>query len=312
MFDTVNFKLTAGDVEGVSFVEQTPCYLTGVATHDYNNGEISITGNLNGLKVTVNRWQVKVKDTSLCKWYLGDNLKSMGRGDVKRAVEKMSDLLHLPMSLATVTRLDVACNFIMQHPIDIYINHLGALTWAKRLLQPTGLYYHKRDEVLCFYDKNREQRAKGEPLQELYKNRNVLRYEQRFTNRLASVLGVPAVTGATLYDEAFYIAVLKRWRDTYNAIKKINDIQLNFTAMKGKQGLYRFGVLALVEMAGGELAFLAQIAEAQKRGELDRKQAHDLREAVKRACQEREGLAVKNEAISELTKKVAEAVRFYR
>jgi len=37
-----------------------------------------------------------------------------------------------------------------------------------------------------------------------------------------------------------------------------------------------------------------------------------MRQAVKSACQEREGLTVKNEAVNELTKKIAEAVRFYR
>ena len=82
--------------------------------------------------------------------------------------------------------------------------------------------------------------------------------------------------------------------------------------MKSKQQLYRFGVLSLVERAGGEVEFVAQIAEAQKRGELTAKQAHDLRQAVKASCQEREGLTVKSEAIDELNKKVAEAVRFYR
>lgn len=312
MYDTVNFKLTAADYGGVSFIEETPCYLAAAATHIFENGDVVVTGDLHGMSVTVSSWQVKVKDTSLCKWYLGDNLKSMGRGDVQRAIEKMSDELHLPMSLAAVTRLDVACNFIMQHPIDVYINHLGVLAWAKRLLEPSGLYYSKRDERLCFYDKNREQRARGEAIPELYRGRNVLRYEQRFTHRLAHVLKVPAVTGATLYDEAFYIAVLKRWRDTYNAISKINDIQLNYKAMRGKQGLYRFGVLALTEMAGGEVALLAQIDEARKRGELTTKQAHDMRQAVKQACKEREGLAVKSEAIDELNKKITEAVRFYR
>lgn len=311
MYDTVNLRLTAGEYGGVSFLDETPQYLTDIAEHNYN-GDLIVTGSLDGLKVTVNSWQIKVKDTSLCKWYLGDNLKTLGRGDVQMAFERMSDLIHLPMKYATVTRLDVACNFIMCHPIDVYLNHLGALAWSKRLLQPSGLYYHKANEVLCFYDKNREQRVKGEPLNELYQGRNVLRYEQRFTKRLATVLGVPVMNGETLYNEAFYIAVLKRWRDTYNDISKINDIQLNYTAMKGKQGLYRFGVLALVEQFGGEIALLSQIDEARKRGELTTKQAYDIREAVKNACQEREGLTVKNEAINELSKKVAEAVRFYR
>lgn len=312
MYDTVNFRLTAGDVEGVSFIEETPCHLTDVGTHQYNSGEIVVTGNLNGLKVTANRFQVKVKDGSLCKWLLGNNFQSMSRGDVQRAVERLSDELHLPMCQATVTRLDVGCTLITQHPAEVYINHLGVLAWAKRLLQPSGLYYEKRDEQLCFYDKSREQRAKGEPIPDLYRGRNVLRYEHRYIHRLASVIGFPAVTGATLYDERFYIAVLKRWRDTYNAISKINDIQFNFQAMKSKFQLYRFGVLSLIERAGGEVEFIAHIAEAQKRGELTAKQAHDLRQAVKEACKEREGLTVKSEVIGELNRKIAEAVRFYR
>lgn len=216
------------------------------------------------------------------------------------------------MSRASITRLDVGCNIITQHPTEVYINHLGVLARAKRLLQPAGLYYHRRDELLCFYDKNREQRARGELPPDLYRGRNVLRYEQRYIHRLASVLCVPTVTGATLFDEAFYIAVVKRWRDTYEEISKINDIQLNFNSMKSKQQLYRFGVLSLVERAGGEVEFIGQIAEAQKRGDLSAKQAHDLRQAVKAACQEREGLTVKSEAIDELNKKIAEAVRFYR
>lgn len=106
--------------------------------------------------------------------------------------------------------------------------------------------------------------------------------------------------------------MLQRWRDTYNKISKINDINYNFQKMKSKQQLYKFGVLSLIERVGGEIEFLAQIQEAQKRGELTAKQAHDLRQAVKRACQEQEGLTVKNGAIDELNRKIAEAVAFYR
>lgn len=312
MFDTVNFLLTSADVAGVDFIEETPCHLSCVGVHQYNRGDVIVTGNLNGLKVTASRYQLKVKDGSLCKWFLGDNFKSMGRADVQRAVERLSDELHLPFGRAAVTRLDVAGNIVTQHPIEVYLNHLGMLPRAKRLLQPSGLYYSKPNMVACFYDKIKEQRARGEPIPELYRGRHVLRYEQRYTHRLAKVLGVQAITGASLYDEAFYIDVLQRWRDTYNKISKINDINYNFQKMKSKQQLYKFGVLSLIERVGGEIEFLAQIQEAQKRGELTAKQAHDLRQAIKRACQEQEGLTVKNGSIDELNRKIAEAVTFYR
>ena len=51
--------------------------------------------------------------------------------------------------------------------------------------------------------KTREQKSNREPIPELYEGRNVLRYEQRYTNRIASQLKVNEVTGAMLYDEAF-------------------------------------------------------------------------------------------------------------
>ena len=107
MYDTVNFRLFQSDADGVDFLAETPCFLENVGEH-YYNGEAVITGSLNGLKISLNRYQMKIRDGSLCKWYLGDNLQTMGRGDTQRAIEKLSDTLHVPMSKATITRLDIA------------------------------------------------------------------------------------------------------------------------------------------------------------------------------------------------------------
>ena len=311
MYDTVNFRLLQSEAGDVDFLAETPCYLEEVGEH-YYNGEVAITGGLNGLKVSLNRYQMKVKGGSLCKWFLGDNFQTMGRGDTQRAIERLSDTLHLPMSKATVTRLDIAQNFITRHPPEVYISHLGMLKYATRLQEPDGVYYSQAGGRLCFYDKNREQKNQREPIPELYEGRNCLRYEQRYTQRIASQLKVGDVTGAMLYDEAFYIGLLNRWKDTYKAIQKINDVSLNFQAMRTKQQLYKMGVLSLIEQAGGQLQMLEQINEAQKRGELSKKQAFDLRRAVNEACKIRDGLTVPSEAIQELDKKVSEAVKFYR
>lgn len=82
--------------------------------------------------------------------------------------------------------------------------------------------------------------------------------------------------------------------------------------MKTKKDLQRMGVLALAEQWGGELGLIAQINEAQKRGTLTAKQAFDLRQGVKEACKVKDGLTVPSTAISELDKKIAEMIRFYR
>ena len=140
----------------------------------------------------------------------------------------------------------------------------------------------------------------------------MLRYEQRYTQRVARQLNVLEVKGAMLYDEAFYITLLNKWRDSYKDIQKINDISLNFQAMKTKQDLYKMGVLSLIEQVGGQINMIDQVAEAQKQGILTRKQAYDIRQVINDACNLKNGLTMKNEAIAELDKKVNEAVRFYR
>lgn len=295
----------------MDFLTETPYFLENVGEH-YYNGEAMITGNLKGLKISLNKYQMKIKDGSLCKWYLGDNFQTMGRGDTQRAIEALSDILHVPMSEATVTRLDIAQNFITRHAPEVYFNHFGQLKYATRLQEPSGLYYILTGGRLCFYDKSKEQKKHSGQIPELYEGRNVLRYEQRYTKRIASQLKVNEINGKTLYEEPFYIKIINRWRDNYKAINKINDISLNFQAMKTKQQLYKMGVLSLIEKEGGQNKMIEQINNAQKRGELTKKQAFDLRAAINDACKIEEGFTMQNEAIKELDEKVKTAVRYYR
>lgn len=312
MYDTLNLKLSVYDAGGCSFLEETPAFLDPLSLgyHEYR-GEAAVTGKLGNLSISANRYQLKVKNGSFCKWYLGDNYQSLSRGDMARAVEKLSDTLHLPLNKASVTRLDIAQNFILKHPISTYLNHLGQLRGAVRLQQPNSLYYSMKGGCMVFYDKNREQQANKEQTPDLYKGRNVLRYERRFTQRLAAQFG-QAVTASTLYDEDFYVSLINRWKDDYRLISKVNDISINFQSMTSKRQFYKMAALSLVERFGGQTPFLEQLQEAQKQGTLTAKQAYDIRQAVKDACNAGEGLTAPNEAITELDKKLMEAVRYYR
>jgi hypothetical protein len=229
----------------------------------------------------------------------------------------LSDTLHLPIDEATITRLDVAQNFIVKQPIEVYCNHLGELKGGNRspvtsLGGIETLYYYQGRGLSVFYDKVKEQQAKKQPIPELYRGKNVLRYEQRHRGRLAQSFKVERVTGAMLGNERFYMDAINRWRDNYRAIQKINDININFEAMRTKRDLYTMGVLSLVASQGGELSVISQIAEAQKTGVLSKKQAFDLKQAIMEACKAKEGLTVRNDAILELDKKIMEAVKYYR
>lgn len=315
MLDTVTFSITQSEVEGCDFLNKVTPHLNPdeVIVHN-KGGREYVTGRLDNLSVSIDPWRVTVGNGSLCKWMLGDNYQVMGRGDIQRAIERLSDTLKLPIERAKVKRFDVGLSIPVREPVENYLNHLGALNYAKRLLQPSSLYYklQKGKKILCFYDKNREQRDKRGIIPELYKEANVLRYELRYMKDVPHQFGGKAVTGAALYDEAFYISLLNRWREEYQAIRKINDTTLNFQNMKTKRDLQRMGILALVEQWGGEVEMINRINEAQKRGDLTNKQAFDLRQGIKDACEIKVGLTAPSEAITELNKKITEAVKCYR
>lgn len=318
MIDTLNMNLGLSEAgNNIDFLSEVPCRFDDEPQEHYypdgTGGKYPVLGgHLGSLNVRVSRMGVTIKDSSFCKWVLGNNFKTMTRGDIQQDIEKLSDDLHLPFKRAKVTRLDVGQNIVTKAPVDVYLRHLGVLKWTKRLPQPTGLYYTGANYQLAFYDKVREQRRAGDMIPELYKGRNVLRYELRFIHRLTNLLNVPEVTGGLLYDETFYISLFQQWRGYYRTIQKIGDIELNFEEMKTKRDLYKAGLLALVEQRGGQVEVIAQITEALKRGDISKKQAHDLREAVNEACKVKVGLVKPNDTIKELDKKIDEATRYFR
>ena len=311
MYDTVDFYLSGIDIGGIDLLSEIPCYIEQdtIVEHRYKDGT-TIEGRIKGLKVRIREKRIKVFGGSLCKWYFGDNYKTMTREDARRAIERLSDTLHLPLDKAKVSRLDVAQNVILENPVNVYLNHLGELRYTKRMEYRNGLYYEKkRGMKLCFYDKNKEQRAKQEPIQEEYKGKNVLRYEQRYTARLGEQLKCKEVTGKMLFTEEFYNNIVVKWFETYRAINKIHDTAMNFEAIKTKRDLYKMGIISLAERFGGELGLLEQIKEAQTVQKINKMQARGLRTAVKNALEEDEILTAYSEAIKELDARVEEAAK---
>ena len=314
MIDTMNIYLPIKEGGGVDFLEETPTYLSPDSLGEWSKGgHYGVTGWVDNLKVSITERGARVEN-SLCKYALGDNFQTLTRKAIQEAFERLADTLHLPLWRAYVSRIDVGTNIILRHPVDVYLNHLGRWRGIAGGRQASTLYYHTKGngKTLCFYDKEREQKKKGEAIPELYSGRNVLRYEARYSKRLPALFKVKELRAETLYNETFYTALLDRWRDDYLAIDKINDVIPNFDIMKGKKELYKAGVITLAESYGGKVEFLTHIDEARKRGELERKQAHDLRQAVNEAYSLTGGLTVANEDMEELTKKVKEAVRYHR
>lgn len=311
MIDTLGLRLFQD--RGDELLESIPPLFDSICACSHQQGNEYVSGYLQGLKLTVRRHAVTIREGSFCKWYLGDNYQTMGRRDIRLAIEKLSDTLHLPMGEADVTRLDFGCNFIMQHPTDVYFRHLGKLKRYKRLEEPSGIYYHTQKQILCFYDKNRERIEKGakDEIPELYLGRNVLRYEHRYTKRIAGQFNRPFLTASTLYEEDFYNELLRRWHGAYKAIDKINDMTISIDEMMTVKQFKKMGVRALAEKFGGQLAVLGSIDERYKMGKISKKQAHDLKATVKDAFLSEDGLDDEDEAIMELDKQVKQTLKYF-
>ena len=310
MYDTILMALTQEQAGGADMIAAANSLERAIEHKPVGGGIVSYTGFLGNLKIWLDAYNFKIISGSLCKWFLDENYQTMSRGDVERAIERLSDLLHLPMKEATVTRADFGRVFIMQHPTAVYFNYLGMLSRYHRLEEPSGLYYTQRDERLCFYDKNREQRDKGSTPPALYCDKNVLRYEQRYLRRLHNRWG--EVTAARLYDENFYISLYNRWVNSYRSIDKLNNIQINFENMKGVKDMDKRCRLLFIERAGGLPNALAIIDADRAAGKITSKQAFEMKKALKEACKYSGGIAEENEAIAELDTKMNEAARFYR
>jgi len=310
MYDNIDLKLDSVEAPGVDLLNDIPERLNRPNMTTFSDGAVSISGYLGTLKVRVSSQAVKVKDSSLCKWYLGDNFQGLSRGDTRLAIEKLSDSLLLPMDRATVTRIDVAHNLIVKHEKAVYFNHLGALQYFKRLEQPNGLYYSNTLKTLLLYEKVHEQKDKGQPVPEMYQGREVIRYEQRYKRRLLQCFNLPELRASSLYDPAFYIDLVNRWRGDYERIKKLNEIQIDYSMIKTKREQALQAILFYIKERGGEIKVLEEIKEAQTKGELSKKQAYDLRQQVEEACK-CDLMTARSEVIEELDKKVKEAARFY-
>lgn len=309
MYDNLDLTVTRATSPGTDFIQTIPQFLTTVSSHGVNQFGEYITGYLDTLKVSISESRVKIYDCSLCKYYLGDNFKTLSRGDTKRAIEQISDHLHLPFDNANITRIDFAKNLVMQFDEKVYYPYLGEAQYYSRLEQNNGLYYNNQLRQLVFYGKEYEQKLKKQPIPELYKNRNVLRFEMRFRKQLRQQFNRPEIIAKLLYDEAFYSDLVTRWKNEYLAIQKINSKLISMKPTGSKKELAEnLALYTIIEL--GQPQILSKVKEWQESNQISKKQAYDLRTFIKQLSQtpiDEKG----NELINELNQKVKEAARFW-
>jgi len=305
-YDTLELCLLKSQCKGVTFLTEIPKFLTRLTMQGTSEFGPFISGKLGSLEVSISENRVKIKNSSLCKYYLGNSFQTLSRENAKSAVEKISDDIHLPFQIAEVTKIHLAQNFTMQFDERLYYKYLGQAQYYKRLEQENGLYYNNPKKQLVFYGKLREQKAKKEPIPEYYKNSYLLRLEGRLNKRVSQQMNQPSITGKMLYDESFYGDLIKSYKKEYMSISKI---ALKIDKMKPtgsiKELIENFAHHTIMEI--GQPNVLGLIKEWQSKSHIDKHQAHKLRKGIIELCSITNSEELRNELIDELDKKIIEA-----
>ena len=311
MYDTIHLWLPEEQAGTNSLLSYVPQFLSAITEHQKEGGGGFISGTLGSnyrANVSLNGLSLK---GSLAKYYLSDNFQTLTRSDSKRAIQMLSDELHLPIYKAKVTRLDLAQNFLMKYKPEAYYNYLGESQHYQRLSQPKSLYYNNGLRTKLFYNKVAEGTKRGLTLPAVWQGQNVLRYEMRYTSRLAKEFNFPELTASILHDEKFYMQLVQRWVAEYEEIQKHHIINFNLQDMSSPKDFFKQLILMKINEIGQTNA-MQLVEDLRARNAFDKPEYYSrLKKEIRELCQTPD-LTTSSELVAELDKKVSAAKRYCR
>jgi hypothetical protein len=320
MIDSINLRLNAVAVGDVDLIELCARYLSGTAAT--TSTEVDGIGQaykhysntIDNLTVRATANSLFVGDGSLCKFMLGDNIQMLTRKDIQQAIEKLSDILHLPMKLAKVTRLDIGANIPTNTTPEKYMCLFGRYKRAKkRITQDANgiieaIEYITPNTVLAIYNKIRELKAHGGFVPPIYEDANLLRIEQRFMSRVSNAFN-DDVNAEKLYSELFYMRMIQKLYQAYKAIYKNNVTNVDVSTVKDVADLKTLALASLIDKYGlTELQ--ANFKQEMLSGKINSCQLSRINKALNEASQT-PIITSKHDAIVELDNSFRDTIRYY-
>ncbi len=230
------------------------------------NKEEYYRGNIKNLLILINHNSLTVIG-SICKFYYGTNQKTLTYTDLLDAILKLEELLDVELDNATVTRIDLAENLLMENKPESYYSLLIKGGFLKRREDDNGLYYRSGNRAICIYDKLVQEKQSKNTIEVELEGENVLRYEFRMKNNreISKRLGV---TNARLIDVINnYGLLVWYWCKSFDLIPKDIEIEMPSkttfsTVTEFKNYLAGHGLKYL----GGYGRVINMIHEAKSRG----------------------------------------------
>lgn len=310
MYDTIQPRLAYPEVTS-KVAKQTVDRLSNVTYTEFPDGTPCYTGYFRKVKVRVTENSISIPNVSLPKVLYNENISNVNFRTTSDAIEVLEDGLQLNLSNASLTRLDLAQNFIMKHPVEAYFHDLGELRYFVRRPDKDGLYYDRgKNMQLIFYDKNKEAKTKQMTVPYYTKNENLLRYELRFKKRLTKALNMPSVKVSHLTQEEFYMKVVDRWEEEFNNITK-KSVFKSFCLSNKATGLERQLAFLGLTYGSTEADIRGAIKKAQIMNHISNQDAKRLRDRLSLILSQGSHLEP-SELMDELSQKVSLSCRYFR
>ena len=158
MYDNIGFYLNIEEVDSQNLLEDVLqngddilVEKRGLTMNDTPFAYISIYGN-NDQKLTfkVYPYQISLigKNSSICKYFLGDNFQTLTLKQFNEAIAEISERLGVDVSKARVCRIDLATNFFMNYNPSSYHKTLTHLSRHVRGEINGNLYFKTTRKVL--------------------------------------------------------------------------------------------------------------------------------------------------------------------
>ena len=220
MIDTLRLWVDRCNIPGGNPFGILPCLSDVTDKHNKKYGYFH-TGRLKNYFVSVYESGISLYG-SLAKYLLGDNIQTLTRKDVQKAIKALGDDLHTDISAARVTRLDISNLLYTKHPPADYFRYLGEKPYFKRLevAKDETLRYINYQRQIEFYDKAKEAEAHDTPIPENLQDMNLLRYEVRYLENINTQLEAD-VTAGILHNREFYDYLVKCWQNEFKTIQKL-------------------------------------------------------------------------------------------
>lgn len=286
--------------------------LTGATQFIQSNGAESYAGYLgNNLRARVSHQGLSVKG-SIAKYFLSNNIECLTRSTTEQAIEKLSDELCLPMQKAKLNSMAYALNLIVKEKPQAYFPILGDSRYFNRSQFGSTLYYINSNRKIRFYDKLKESKKILNVLPLPVQGVNMLRVELELSKKLTHQFNLSEVTAGHLYQESFYMAMIDKVCQEYEAIRKNKIIKLNFSAMNSPKDFWQQAQADWIQKIGGEASALNIVENLRKQDAFKNNEYYSRLKKEIKTIATLPALTQNSPLIEELDEKMKRVKSYYR